>query len=170
MATQTTTGTTFEVLAPYLPYGIELQNPQGQRSKLIRLDIADKAEGILVEAGYVGKPCLCLPVLLPFSALCTPLEDGAVPAVRVIELERGGPYDYERYSVRLNDRVLWLNAGFGWRSVISIGDFECQTLSALTAQYLRSLHFAVGLEPSQYVEKSAAPAAPAIEKGAPAND
>ncbi len=85
-------GTTIEILAPYLPYGIEIQHQGwGGRHVLTGLVTGEYAEGAAqakgagdVRLGYV------LPVLYDFSDLCTTLPDGTVPAVEVARLALGG--------------------------------------------------------------------------------
>jgi len=92
-------GTTLEILAPYLPYGIEVEWEGGGKKKratvrgidnvfrharhrlvpVVHLVHGDQPAGAL-------SPEWCLPVLRPFSALVTPLEDGTVPARRIAEM------------------------------------------------------------------------------------
>lgn len=100
-------GTTLEVLAPYLPYGIEVEVSDAYEmpSMIIRNVLVgiDENEGDfpapLVIANYskngrLGKMWLptkwVLPVLKPFSSLTEPLEDGTVPAA--IELAKALTY------------------------------------------------------------------------------
>jgi len=182
MATTTTQGTSLEILAPYLPYGIEIQNSQGKRSRLIRLDINDRAESIVVEAGYVGDPSLALPVLRPFSHLCHQLPDGTVPACVLAQLVVAddvllqdatavlddGDYDEDTDTEYAPDAI-YVSAKdefTGERVEVTIySDWSCDQITYAPAayiNYLRSQHFAVGLEPHQYVEKTAP--APTLEK------
>jgi hypothetical protein len=89
-ATEIKQGTSLEVLAPYLPYGIEVENKYAGRGTLAGLH----TKGALALYPRVKEPEMSaypnlLPVLLPFSALCTPLEDDTVPAVEVAKLASG---------------------------------------------------------------------------------
>jgi hypothetical protein len=83
--------TTLEILAPYLPYGIACEyplagNPYGEtmRRTLVGLNsetgVASLSNETTIWAGA------CKPVLRPFNQLCTPLEDGTVPAELLFEI------------------------------------------------------------------------------------
>ena len=172
---QKQTGTTLEVLAPYLPHGVELMQiidgvPTARRwpiltalqwkgSNLLHREPDDSVR--LGQHEVYSPASQFLPVLRPFSALCDPLPDGTVPAVEVAKIQ--WPYykttrattqpdgqihlwalsqddegdAYEARFIYLAEKD-FLNNSFGWRA----------------ANYLRSQHFAVGLEPHQFIEKT----------------
>lgn len=90
-ATAAAVGTSLEVLAPYLPYKIEVENirqngftKQGTRHLLVGLDCTDDFP---IKAGSMCyKPEGVLPVLRDFSQLTVPLPTGEVPARRIAEM------------------------------------------------------------------------------------
>jgi hypothetical protein len=188
--TATTTGTTIEVLAPYLPYAIEVQytepaecgeNPDGSiifeeatmRQKLAGLLAHGEGIGgagtaiLLGEIDYFGEYDgddeiqigRLLPVLRPLEDLIKPLANGTVPAVELARMifddmvGEGGE----------------ITAGFdhfgncvvaeGCARVMAIHpDWTMSPEDGLHAgpaeyAYLRRHHFAVGLEPHQYIAK-----------------
>lgn len=91
-------GTSLEVLAPYLPYGIEIRHrlSQGIGRPLTAAEI--QANGIFFDQTYYWPFAECLPVLRPFSALTTALEDGTVPAVEVIRACITGSDNFKDYE------------------------------------------------------------------------
>lgn len=181
--------TTLEILAPYLPYGIEVEVKDVRReghlvlgTELVRGQLIgitnDPLERECREKQEVAYspfakrhlwrwayPGMITPILLPFSALCEPLEDGTVPAVALAYMIFDG-------MVGDGDPV---HAGFDHFGNVVVAAGAVRVLSitpdwlfcpedgnhAGPAEYRKLLewHFAVGLEPGQYIEKvsSAAP-------------
>lgn len=90
-------GTSLEVLAPYLPYGVELMElkdgaPVARRWPVLTALYAASKTALLGAHEYPVPLVSLLPVLRPFSQLCQPLEDGTVPAVEVAKLALGNPH------------------------------------------------------------------------------
>lgn len=89
-----TNGTTLEILAPYLPYGIEVFWRTTERGKA--LNYATTLKGYLPGSDFAlqrngdiqrwAAAEELTPVLRPFLALCNPLPDGTVPAVEVAKI------------------------------------------------------------------------------------
>lgn len=196
-------GTTLEILAPYLPYGIEVeyteQVPIDEASdgSLIYepTSIHQKLAGILAHGtaillgnvDYFGEYdgddeaplSSLLPVLRPFSQLCEPLPDGTVPAVEVAKLvmqanrpEGRTPIASYGLPVLMQDGqvvsvnchrdtsyTLELLVDTTW-AVCTVYDFGIVYAHNMLAahSYLRSKHFAVGLEPGQFIPKTSAAA------------
>jgi hypothetical protein len=184
MATETKNvqGTTLEVLAPYLPYGVEVEvtadpgNWYGGRGPLFRLGwpYNEKLSPMAIVSLPQNKAAVVpishmLPVLKPFNALCHPLPDGTIPAVALAYMIFGG-------MVGDGDEV---HAGFDHfgNVVVAAGAVRVMSITpdwlfcpedgnhAGPAEYRKLLewHFAVGLEPSQFIEAGAA-VSPTIEK------
>ena len=101
-------GTTLEILAPYLPYGIEVAHAGWGRGVLSSIHAGRPSAGTehlgrlvvdyKTEHGHANKllsPADVLPVLRSFADLCTPLEDGTVPAVEVAKLALSERLEYQ---------------------------------------------------------------------------
>jgi hypothetical protein len=187
-------GTSLEVLAPYLPYGVSVQGPfpgseyPGTTRKLLGLS-SDEQGGIIETenaAGFKDYSYLHFfwPVLRPFSQLCTPLEDGTVPAVEVAKLllnDWAKEYSYRIVGSKSATAQNFTVHVFKWKP--AIGEVLAFRLSFLldwnwllrvkweetihhleniaqAIDYLRSKHFAVGLAAHQFIEASPSPSAP----------
>lgn len=168
-------GTSLEVLAAYLPYGIEvdLLRPRPYRAKLIALGQPRNYKCLYLDG---HDPALlladCLPVLRPFSQLATPLEDGTVPAaidfVRSFVTDQYGMdwseahidkvYENGDIMVSIPDRHPTRYDHY----YVLHADWAGLPLEAYA--WLIKNHFAVGLQPHQYIEKTPA-AAPIIQEG-----
>jgi len=176
--------TSLEILAPYLPYGIEVEtgidDGEHERKQLHGLTQdgypRTRLHGLEEAASFSDM----LPVLRPFSALCEPLEDGTVPAVEVAKLvmlvnrpeSRTPIASYGEPILKQMGQVvsvdchrdtsytleLLIDATWAACTVYDFGVVYAHNMLAVHS-YLRSKHFAVGLEPGQYIEKvsSAAP-------------
>jgi hypothetical protein len=112
------------------------------------------------------------PLLRPFSALCTPLEGGEVPAVEVAKMlsnDWAARYNYTIHEVRGNRvtvRLMQWDAEIGEVLVgdISIladwnffledeGDIMHFENVIEAYDYLRSKHFAIGLKDTDFIAK-----------------
>ena len=153
-----TVGTSLEVLQHYLAAGIQVEYVTMHTRYPLRVNELQQSS-LFIEQMYALPFAELLPVLRPFSALCTPLEDGTVPAIKLGEMimRRISPAALivECKQLLNGDIRLYDSEGDG-RITIStdwaLGN--CGTFAEY--DYLRSLHFAVGLKPHQYVEKAAA--------------
>lgn len=181
---ETQQGTTLAICAPYFAYGLEVQCLDDNEIYSVLGWEFDELK--LIQPGKVfdGQPTTafnnCLPVLRPFSALCTPLEDGTVPlfeaAKLAIEHEAADLFFRTGYKVKPVTRQAWFGKGgseiaayevWGENTACSIFTLQadwsasCQVPGKVwrAFDYLRSQHFAVGLEPHQYIAKAPAPAA-----------
>jgi hypothetical protein len=177
--------TTLEILAPYLPYGIEVEacSPDGFRALFTGISDALPEENPVhvrtVEDGWTSNSCWpyedVKPVLRSFADLCTPLEDGTVPAIEVAKLATWVPAELEQ------PHYLWLSSGAEHDEDEYGNEYVCVRLCKLNGpndllyifshwdivtpngfsnqfcvfDYLRSKHFAVGLTPEQYIRKDA---------------
>jgi len=164
-ATAAAVGTSLEVLAPYLPYGIQLainiyepEEPQ-LRGELIVLD-ADGSCSVRYRGCSTNSAVLfgeALPVLRPFSQLVEPLPDGTPLVDKLAEIlfgdalepncELGAGFDWFGNYVATANGVLLFSISLYW---------HIQCANDLPAgfeayDYLRSQHFAVGLQSSQFL-------------------
>ncbi len=171
METVITTGTSLEVLAPYLPYGIEVEmltesvaNTKGEHAKLASLNAHhDHRARVCWADGNLGWFPVreMLPILRPFSQLCDPLPDGTVPAVEVAKMwPECGEYNFEGATASLENGGKYLlvkHANGATLATLYQDEYwgECVGLDTALAilAYLHSHHFAVGLAPSQFVAK-----------------
>lgn len=201
----TTQGTTLEILAPYLPYGIEVEVKDVRREGHLVLG-TELVRGVLIgitndpleregrqkqEVAYSpyekrwlwrwAYPEMITPVLRPFSALVTPLEDGTIPALIVAALAMP--------EVTCVKAVI-INKGFGQYHCVCLGEqgqhyyaihrnnFESvrgsqvkNRLDGHLTDKLRQMHFALPvngrplIEGVDYIAKSPAPTTATIEKG-----
>ncbi|MBG8552332.1 hypothetical protein [Hymenobacter guriensis] len=181
-------GTTKEILAPYIPYGIGLYITPGLRGKLIGLtalpcsnpvetEIPGDEAGLLANL-YAFEYGETLPVLYPWRYLTTPLADSSIPALVVASMlvnDWASQYSYVARDVSLDcisvdvfqqggymdegdEQVYVVNlyADWNWDVLQIEGEGETHTGAHNPAQvidYLRSQHFAVGLETHQYFNK-----------------
>jgi hypothetical protein len=177
-------GTTLEILAPYLPYGIEVETQRDGRGTLRWLsEDAAKVELSRFEPNPMRWRFLLeiKPVLRPFSHLATPLPDGTVPAVEVARLAVGlrlkshRPEQwswssvqarfYKRHKTNQPYLSIFYPLSSGMMSpILEVTEDwvftqsnDCGFDAAVLLDYLRSQHFAVGLEPHQFIAKAAAP-------------
>ena len=157
-------GTTLEILAPYLPYGIELETgiDNGLRGR--------KALHSLTKDGYLEVYNIyggvqatlftdVLPVLRPFAQLVEPLPDGTVPAVELAKqlfddmVGEGGEisagFDHFGNVVVTDGPVCVMCIYPSWLIRVEEGLFA----GPAEYDYLRRKHFAVGLQPHQFIEK-----------------
>jgi hypothetical protein len=181
METLSATGTTLEVLAPYLPYNIEVEvtaNPgnwYGGRGLLFRLGwpynehlhpmsivSLPKNKAAVVPISHM------LPILRPFSALSEPMGDGSIAAVEIAKLVLASQYNFDLYEwegatvypfgdgiqVNVTGECDYadVNISPDWTVEHGGGDMGAIPLIAIV-NYLRRHHFAVGLEPHQYIAK-----------------
>lgn len=105
-----------------------------------------------------------LPILRPFSALCTPLEGGKVPAVALANIIL---FPFNGWvATEVNENVIEVGfPGFSRMVVRHMidGEWAIDVWSGTVHQipgnmcaaydYLRSRHFAVNLEPHQFIAK-----------------
>lgn len=179
---------TLEILAHYLPYGIRVASQWGDGSDNttgILLGIATTAERPVIwadgKANYTSSYANVLPVLRSFADLCTPLEDGTVPAVEFAKLclgdEVGWKKEYahydpkeeeeeEDYDSHLSEEVVNVGGKDEWEpdNRISFTIYPDWTwyghgrhenyAPAAAIDYLRSKHFAVGLMAGEYIRKA----------------
>lgn len=171
-----TTGTTLEILAPFLPYGIEVEMlwfPLDEDRHTLRGLDSKTALPVLLGDADQGKRCglgACLPVLRSFADLCTPLPDGTVPAVEVAKMAIGSPHfvGYEKPNPRFSGDSLMVSFGVMSTPCLIVGNGKWSmgwadadgNLNPCLNQldildYLRRNHFAVGLSPDQYIKKDA---------------
>lgn len=174
MGTKETTGTTLEILAPYLAYDPTLQHDSGKNYTIARLRLDGEVEVWEVatnpnaepQEAQIGDLSEFLPVLYAFEDLVKPLEDGTVPAVEVAGIIAGKTdwkvLEFNRSRVIvLQDRNDFeciikhmIDPDCGWTFDVYSGKAHQQLLDVCGAyDYLRSKHFAVNLEPHQYVRK-----------------
>lgn len=190
MATTTLqrTGTSLEVLAPYLPYGIEVQDIdgfEGDRHTLRGIDFGADYPILLgsspeededsADIGY--RPHALLPILRPFSALCTPLEGGEVPAVEVAKLfNPDSPKLQHGWHLATASKMrgeVWVrwpileieeDGSDGeqyWGELRILSNYQCieeaedgpKVYDHRATDYFRSKHFAVGLTPFDFIAK-----------------
>lgn len=187
LARDTTQGTTLEILAPYLPYKVEMawvEAPNDMLGHGYYLRSLSDFEGHEVaisnrasRESFDWYPySMVLPVLRPFSQLCTPLEDGTIPACQLANLIYAGSEDpitdaeFKDVSAgfgHFNELVVTVD-GAGIMCIYSdwlIDTYGNCMVPPAAYDYLRSLHFAVNLEPHQYIAKSPDPTTATIEKG-----
>jgi hypothetical protein len=192
-----TAGTSLEVLAPYLPYKVEMawsEAPYDMLGMGYYLRSLSDFEGHEVAISHRASResfdwysyKSVLPVLRPFSALCTPLEDGTVPAVEVALMcwgiqSKGTRHfsgDYKARSLSGGNLIevtnhqgtfrasMYHNANESseeyrwsfWRTEEGAAKPAWNQHGVI--DYLRSKHFAVGLAPHQFIEASPSPSAP----------
>jgi hypothetical protein len=167
--TPVTNGTTLEVLAPYLPYGIEIQVKTGWGGGLdvmtgtfaglnprerdpVKLEMFN--QGGIKTFFSDWELANCLPILRPFSALTTPLPDGSIPAVEVAK----------RMVTRFGrETVDWTSATVYWNNGIACVDFrdggelfiwpDLRGLEIEAIDYLRSKHFALSVNGCPLLEE-----------------
>lgn len=100
---ETKKGASLELLALYLPYGIELEMlwfPLDEdRHRLSGLD----GEKILLSEGKACSPNACLPVLRPFRHITKRFSDGKIPLVEVARLALNSNYAPTRRMYQLFD-------------------------------------------------------------------
>lgn len=160
-----TVGTSPEVLQHYLTAGIDIQSCYNDgteefSAKLLGLEMRDDAWRAKVQYDdrQVGFVCLpnWLPILLPFSALTAALADGTVPLLHLLGIKQelvakialSHHYGSACYEVRL----WYILDPIRFPDLARPGN-----LKLWQVDYLRSKHFAVGLEPHQYIPKAGAP-------------
>ena len=175
MQTETTMGTMLEILAPYLPYGIEVETGIGRCRILdvnLRSGTANPISAALaadVENGawsteFFGFDHIT-PVLRSFADLCTPLADGTVAACEVARavLTTAPRLNWGRVSIDqpgTGEVVVYVDnhSGVGFQKVsIWPDDWVITGGSGSTLKaydYLRSKHFAVGLSADQFIRKT----------------
>lgn len=164
-------GTSLEVLAPYLPYGIEVvnvnvtMNEVHPRGIVRSVRLFTNGGAILTFAGGDAHSNNCRPVLKPFSQLCEPLEDGTVPACLLANLIYAGSEEpitdaeFKEVSAgfgHFNELVVTVE-GAGIMCIYEdwlIDTYGNCMVPPAAYDYLRSLHFAVGLQPSQFIAKA----------------
>lgn len=173
-ATAAVVGTSPEVLQHYLTAGIEIEVTdnvpyfrKGERGQFVGLNMQQSPNkvGLLVEnkGAYWVWPGDCLPVLRDFSQLTVPLPTGEVPIQRVIELELNLVCDPARH-IKLGsatEAIFFNEHGEAWKVLYWANWLAVGNMKLATADYLRSKHFAVGLDPHQFIE--AAPSTPTRE-------
>lgn len=165
-ATAAAVGTSLEVLAPYLPYGIEVQYLLDE--KLYKLDGLVNGRAVFEYfqdgEGWVNlhqTPDYLLPVLRDFSQLTVPLPDGTPLVDKLAEIlfgdtlepncELGAGFDWFGNYVATANGVLLFSISLYWHIKCANdlpAGFEAY-------DYLRSQHFGVGLQSSQYIAKAA---------------
>jgi hypothetical protein len=142
--------------------------------QIIGIDFQDQNEPIHVfcEAKGIGNrrtwtgPGSLTPILRPFSALTTKLPDGTVPAEVIMKgrgwtIKDGESLRYMPaggYSPLTQERIEWVKNG----EVILNGGVPVELTPDFTTgrwamswivDYLRRHHFAVGLQPDQFLPK-----------------
>jgi hypothetical protein len=172
-ATAAAVGTSLEVLAPYLPYGIALQTPLQPARTLSGLHGGDEPSASCKTAdGWESSIGLeyIKPVLRDFSQLTVPLPTGEVPAaiefVRSFVTDQHGMdwsaahidkvYEDGDIMVSIPDRHPHRYDHY----YILHSDWSGLPLEAYA--WLVKNHFAVGLKPEQYIPLSA-PSTPTRE-------
>lgn len=177
-------GANRKILTPYLDYDIEIEainsgtfHSKGKRG--IFFDLA--SETVLRRERYVREDFVCvrwpdssgrdwlpvndvLPVLRPFSALCTPLPDGTVPSVEIAKLITLDPL-YHKASY-LSDVI---SSGLPLEFSIEVYLPNVDEVSILPYEdwliwsgeeivpyavydYLYWQHFAIGLQRHQFID------------------
>lgn len=186
-----TRGTSLAVLAPYLPYGIELHTPRvpglliglngGRFQCPVETCQPEGPSESILRGLFSYDYAEVLPILRPFSQLCDPLPDGFIPAlvvasyltndwaaryrlevrpgnldcIHVDVFEQAGYMDEEEVQVY----VVNLYSDWNWDVLRCDEEGECYESChnpADAIDYLRRNHFAVNLDPIQYIEKPAA--------------
>jgi len=157
--------TTLSILAPLLPYTPEVEYTSGSghvfRCLLIGLNKSHARVMHLdtsisrVQYQSVGIQDLT-PVLCSFDQLCTPLEDGTVPAVEVARLlGREAEREYDLVAgENTRGKCIELHFDGSYRGTL-LEEWETtgQWSILKVADYLRSKQFAVGLSSEQYIRK-----------------
>lgn len=172
--------TSIEILAPYLPYGIEVEaevvkDLEKRRAVLVGIthDLEDRepnerpvSVSLLQERSrWRWFPySQVTPILRSFEDLVKPLEDGTVPAkelLLIIDKDRWA-HLFKSYIKRLfvdGDSLMMEVDGAAYERE-SYTKLAClrshiwgDDMKATAADYLRSKHFAVGLQPHQYIKK-----------------
>jgi len=152
----TPTGTSLEVLAPFLPYGIEVQHTgtvNGKHFSRELLALSYRHKSVQIENTWWVDPEQVLPILFPFSALCTPLPSGEIPLYEYVRFM--WPKEKDMYHREYGD-IIEVH-GSTALYMMKRSDFEAGSLHRLGALYLQKLHFACGLNPSQFIAKQPLP-------------
>lgn len=164
-------GTTIEILAPYLPYSIEVEHNAdvfGGRGREV-------LEGLNAFNGWAAlsksggcPPKNFLPVLWAFPDLCTPLEDGTTPAIEVAKLAFDladatqnvrDKFDAAQVSWQIDGALFIKVGGAGFRikpnwnvSFYVNGHHHSPENQAAIIDYLRSKHFATPVNGKPLIE------------------
>lgn len=162
METTQQTGTTLAILAPYAAYKLRIETPIGVHV----LTEMSFPENELYALRTIGEqrygswfdPSNVLPVLFAFEDLCTPLADGTIPAVEVAKIQWPTYYTTRAEVHKPGEIHLWAAEGPSEKRFVYL--YESDLVYTLcfswkAADYLRSQHFAVGLQPHQYIRKTA---------------
>lgn len=151
-------GSTLEILLPYLLLGIQVQTPDGM-GKLVANDTEEEwGLTVIVDHSRNTYPArFVTPFLKPFESLAVPLEDGTIPAQQVGRLTR---LLHERDKVtkvfywpehRTCGDCIEMERELSWSCRLTRADFESENYRLRVVNYLRSLSFAVGLTPNQFL-------------------
>jgi hypothetical protein len=101
--------TTIETLAPYLPYGVEVDTEEG-RMQIAGVWLAGGHELTCTDLefghDYTYAPEHVTPVLWDFADLCTPLPDGTVPLIELAVSALKAP--------RRDSMTFFTRTGPGW--------------------------------------------------------
>lgn len=164
-------GTTLAILQAYplgtleVQYWTDAYGGTHLRDRVIGLRADDR---VMLDEGPDMKPSLLTPILRPFSALASPLEDGTVPAKEIAKLAWGltgstatiidkAVVGYHHDHIRIEtERGMFLTYIFreDWGVARTAADRNDRPLNQhRILDYLRSQHFAVGLEPGQFIPK-----------------
>ena len=163
---------TLEVLAPYLPYGIEVAVDYADGHAVERgilLGIVLGGRCMKGRSGYVEFPdgmsrwvdlTTFRPILRPFSALCDPLPDGTVPAQVVGNLMLSGRRDRSDVTYQYIDDddptyAYILFSSDSHDELLHLTDFYAANggITGQICDYLRRNQFAVGLTADQFIAK-----------------
>ena len=163
----------WELLAPYLPYKVQVWHAAHGIGTLVGLPYGQVHERPLAEVHFEGKDCLdyyelsdVKPVLYSFEDFCTPVNK-SIPGMAI-----GREWNSSIYRVRMEEDYEGMGRacvmdGFYIELSVSEHAFNARTLGDGLAAILRKHHFAVGLRPDQYVRKGTCLACPSCEqKGA----
>lgn len=171
MNTVTTTGTTLEILAPYLPYGIEVEVeyadvPPKEVGRLASLSLNGPSAQVHFReprhaSGFVSVVCglhEMKPVLRPFSALPHVLVEtpwGATPASVVLARMITNMQVMPEHVRLFGDNALSAQeySSGHFKMFLHADTVEKANLMYPVVEWLRRRHFAVGLAPHQFIEK-----------------
>lgn len=178
--TQTSIGTSPDVLQHYLTAGITIRHTRFDLAKRLELGSLHP-EGLLFDSMWKWEYADALPELYGFRALCDPLPDGSIPAVEVIRACVASSDNFKDYEFNWAKATaeLWQPAkhrtpdywqakiwipveGGGGLSAFISNDWLFSAFDRVDKWYLpgyealRRLHFAVGLNASQFIEKASA--------------
>lgn len=167
-----TAGTTLEILAPYLPYGIEMRSKLASsriKGKLLAAGVTRKKPHMpwLEYASVEGRDYAEMlrdlkPVLYGWDSLAKNTEEHGVLLLKLamnLGWHAMGPFGVEHDHAWVYDHCERATSPV---YLLRRKDFEQGLFTAAERRACLGLHLAIGLEPHQYIEKSSP--APTVDK------